>query len=195
MSPMVLLWVCFFYDRKATCGDNMAGRLFVERALRVWLKAVTPGHIRTYLAAMNAPRIIVNTVSWTGLENFFLWKVRQQRNSICLLRVWQEKDFIACPILLEKKSLSQHGKQDREPSEHSEHRQAVERAQRYYLGQILDVIESTAFNVNKSAHKALTLAFWFQTDQWSDFPHREEVEGTSVKPDNQVNENSLKKQI
>lgn len=38
------------------------------------------------------------------------------------------KPFIACPILLEKKSLSQHGEQDREPSEHSEHRQAVERA-------------------------------------------------------------------
>lgn len=58
-----------------------------ERAIMVWLRAVTPGHIRPYLAAMNAPRIIVNTVSWTGLENFFLWKVRQQGNSICLLWV------------------------------------------------------------------------------------------------------------
>lgn len=39
-----------------------------------------------------------------------------------------EKGFTACPILLEKNSLCQHGEQDREPSEHSEHRQAVERA-------------------------------------------------------------------
>lgn len=45
----------------------------------VWLKAGTPGCSRTYLAAMNAPRIIVNTVSWTGLENFFLPKVKDSR--------------------------------------------------------------------------------------------------------------------
>lgn len=46
-----------------------------------------------------------------------------------------------------------------------------------------------------SEHKALTSAFWFQKDQWSGCPHREEVEGMSVKADNQVNEDSLKEQI
>lgn len=56
-----------------------AGQSFVERVILVWLKAVPPGHRRTYLAAINAPRIIVNTVSWTGLENFFLHKVRHSR--------------------------------------------------------------------------------------------------------------------
>lgn len=39
----------------------------------------TAGIGRTYLAAMNAPRIIVNTVSWTGLENFFLSKVTHSK--------------------------------------------------------------------------------------------------------------------
>lgn len=36
---------------------------------------------------MNAPRIIVNTVSWTGLENFFLSKVTDSKgiqSTVCL---------------------------------------------------------------------------------------------------------------
>lgn len=37
----------------------------------------TPGWSGTHLAAMNAPRIIVNTVSCTGRENVFLSKVRE----------------------------------------------------------------------------------------------------------------------
>ncbi|TNN44208.1 hypothetical protein EYF80_045583 [Liparis tanakae] len=36
----------------------------------------TPGRGGAHLAAMNAPRIIVNTVSCTGRENFFLPGVR-----------------------------------------------------------------------------------------------------------------------
>lgn len=84
------------------------------RAIMVWLKAVTPGHIRTYLAAMNAPRIIVNTVSWTGLENFFLWEVRQQGNSICLLWVihkslWVFETAQCLTIFFLKKVVLGHG--------------------------------------------------------------------------------------
>lgn len=39
------------------------------------------GHLdaATHLAAMNAPRIIVNTVSCTGRENFFLPEVKDSR--------------------------------------------------------------------------------------------------------------------
>jgi len=58
---------------------------FVVWVIRVLLKAGTPANSRTYLAAMNAPRIIVKTVSWTGLENFFLSRVKQsETQSICI---------------------------------------------------------------------------------------------------------------
>jgi len=39
-------------------------------------RVATPGRGGTHLAAMNAPRIIVNTVSCTGRENFFLQEVK-----------------------------------------------------------------------------------------------------------------------
>lgn len=42
------------------------------KVILLWLIERTPGWSMTYLAAMNAPRIIVNTVNWTDLENFFL---------------------------------------------------------------------------------------------------------------------------
>lgn len=63
---------------KKVCKDNKTKNktyIGAGQVILVWLKAVTPGFGRTYLAAIKAPRIIVNTVSWTGLENFFLSKV------------------------------------------------------------------------------------------------------------------------
>lgn len=55
------------------------GQPFVVKVILVWLRARTPGCSRTYLAAINAPSIIVNTVSCTGLENFFLPEVKDSR--------------------------------------------------------------------------------------------------------------------
>lgn len=60
---------------------------------------------------MNAPRIIVNTVSWTGLENFFLSKVTDSKgiqSTVSLepyARRIPESLDVSFVILLEKESL------------------------------------------------------------------------------------------
>lgn len=61
---------------------------------------------------MNAPRIIVNTVSWTGLENFFLSKVTDSKgiqSTVCFGAVCEkntpESLDVSLVILLEQDSL------------------------------------------------------------------------------------------
>lgn len=84
---------------------------------------LTPQHCcpsQPHLAAIKAPKIMVNTVSLIDVEKLFLRKRNQLKLSESLVG---KCTLIPTPILLQQESFKHHGEKNTEPSQNCEHGQ------------------------------------------------------------------------